>query len=71
MLINGVYGTGKSHLLVLLHLLTALPDAWTPFLQAHPTFRRYAKSIQEHQRLVVHFSLDEYGPQRRVEAGDR
>ncbi len=66
-LINGVYGTGKSHLLVLLHLLTALPDAWTPFLQAHPTFRRYAQRMQTHRRLVVHFSLDEYGPQRRVE----
>lgn len=67
-LINGVYGTGKSHLLVLLHLLSALPEAWPPFLQAHPTFRRYADGVREHRRLVVHFSLDEYGPQRRVEA---
>lgn len=66
-LVNGAYGTGKSHLLVLLHLLSTLPEAWNPFLDAHPTFRRYAKSIQEHRRLVVHFSLDEYGPQRRVE----
>ncbi len=66
-LVNGAYGTGKSHLLVLLHLLTVLPAAWTPFLQAHPTFRRYAKSVQEHHRLLVHFSLDEYGSQRRVE----
>ena len=66
-LINGIYGAGKSHLLVLLHLLTALPDAWAPFLQSHTTFHRYAKSIQEHRRLVVHFSLDEYSPQSRLE----
>jgi len=66
-LVNGVYGTGKSHLLVLLHLLSVLPEAWTSFLEAHPTFRRYEKSVKEHRRLIVHFSLDEYGPQCRIE----
>lgn len=66
-LINGLYGTGKSHLLVLLHLLTVLPAAWTPFLDAHPSFRRYASPLQAHRRLVAHFSLDAYRPQRALE----
>ncbi len=66
-LINGLYGTGKSHLLVLLHLLIARPEAWTPFVAAHPVFTRYATAMQAHRRLVVHFSLDEYGPQQPLE----
>ncbi|HEY3377723.1 MAG TPA: DUF6079 family protein [Armatimonadota bacterium] len=59
-LVHGLYGTGKSHLLVLLHLLLTLPDAWSPFLDAHPTFGRYGTAIRSHRRLLVHFSLDEY-----------
>ena len=66
-LINGLYGTGKSHLLVLLHLLAALPGAWEPFLSAHPTFRRYAEPMKGHRRLILHFSLDEYGPRTSLE----
>jgi len=61
-LVNGLYGAGKSHLLVLLHLLAAHHDAWTPFLDAHPAFRRYATALQGRRWLPVHFSLDEYGP---------
>ncbi|HEY3415670.1 MAG TPA: DUF6079 family protein [Armatimonadota bacterium] len=61
-LISGLYGTGKSHLLILLHLLTALPAAWTDFLEAHPTFQRYATPLQERRLLVAHFSLDAYSP---------
>jgi len=66
-LINGLYGTGKSHLLVLLHLLSALPPAWEPFLSAHPTFRRYAEPMKGHRRFMLHFSLDEYGPRTALE----
>jgi hypothetical protein len=66
-LINGLYGTGKSHLLVLLHLLAALPGAWEPFLDAHPAFRRYAEPMKGHRRLILHFSLDEYGPRTALE----
>jgi len=66
-LINGLYGTGKSHLLVLLHLLCALPTAWEPFLSAHPAFRRYAEPMKAHRRLILHFSLDEYGPRTALE----
>jgi len=66
-LINGLYGAGKSHLLVLLHLLAALPAAWEPFLSAHPAFRRYAEPLQGHRRLILHFSLDEYGPRIALE----
>jgi len=66
-LINGLYGTGKSHLLVLLHLLFALPAAWGPFLYAHPAFRRYAEPMKGHRRLILHFSLDEYGPRTALE----
>lgn len=66
-LINGLYGTGKSHLLVLLHLLAALPPAWEPFLSTHPTFRRYAEPMKGHRRLILHFSLDEYGPRTSLE----
>ncbi|MHB9130614.1 MAG: DUF6079 family protein [Armatimonadota bacterium] len=66
-LVNGLYGTGKSHLLVLLHLLTVLPAAWPAFLQAHPAFKRYETPMSNHRRLVIHFSLDEYGPQQSLE----
>jgi hypothetical protein len=66
-LVNGLYGTGKSHLLVLLHLLAALPAAWDPFLAAHPTFRRYATALQAKRPLVAHFALDEYGPRVPLE----
>lgn len=67
-LVHGLYGTGKSHLLVLLHLLLARAEAWAPFLDAHPTFRRYALAIQARKLLVVHGSLDEYGPRQSLEA---
>lgn len=66
-LINGLYGTGKSHFLVLLHLLAALPAAWTPFLDAHPEYRRYVLPMQAHRRVVLHFSLDEYSPRHALE----
>jgi hypothetical protein len=66
-LLNGLYGTGKSHLLILLHLLAARPEAWDAFLTAHPEFRRYAEPMGKTRRLVVHFALDEYGPKVPLE----
>lgn len=66
-LIHGLYGTGKSHLLVLLHLLSALPQSWDAFLSTHPLFRRYQHAIQQRRLLVVHFSLDEYAPRHSLE----
>ena len=61
-LVNGQYGTGKSHLLLLLHLLAALPSAWSPFLEAHRSFSRFAEPFGKRRWLLVHFSLDEYPP---------
>ncbi len=61
-LVNGLYGAGKSHLLVLLHLLTAREETWTPFLEAHPAFRRYASAVPHRRWLPVHFTLDDYRP---------
>ena len=66
-LVHGLYGAGKSHLLVVLHLLLALPDAWPAWLASHPIFQRFATPMQAHRRLVVHFSLDEYGPRVPLE----
>lgn len=62
LLIHGLYGTGKSHLLLVLHLLAALDASWEPFLDSHPTYRRYALAIQKRKFLLVHFSLDEFAP---------
>lgn len=67
-LVHGRYGTGKSHLLVLLHLLCALPEAWDAFLDTHPTFRRYATALQQHRRVLIHFTLEDYAPRHALEA---
>lgn len=53
---NGVFGSGKSHLLGLLALL-ADGAGWTPFLEAHPHLRPLQSMPA---RLVVHFSLDDW-----------
>ncbi len=66
-LLNGLYGTGKSHLLILLHLLAACPGAWPAFLVSHPELRRYTEPCSKHRRLTVHFALDEYGPRVPLE----
>lgn len=53
---NGVFGSGKSHLLGLLALL-ADGTGWNAFLESHPHLR----PLQEMPpRLVVHFSLDNW-----------
>ena len=62
LLIHGLYGTGKSHLQLVLHLLAALPPAWAPFLNTHPTYQRYTLPMQARRLLTVHFSLDAYAP---------
>ncbi|MHB9026533.1 MAG: DUF6079 family protein [Armatimonadota bacterium] len=67
-LITGLYGTGKSHLLILLHLLAAQPAAWADFLETHPTFQRYAQPLRERRLLVAHFSLDAYSPWTPLES---
>lgn len=66
-IVHGLYGAGKSHLLVLLHLLCALPEAWPVFQERNPEFNRYALAMRNHHRLVVHFSLDEYRPSMTLE----
>jgi len=68
LLAHGMYGVGKSHLLVLLHLLTALPLSWPTFIETHSIFGRYATAMQAHKRLVIHFSLEDYHPRAALEA---
>jgi len=55
--INGVYGSGKSHLL---GILTLLGDGLghADFLQAHPQFATQISTFPK--RFIVYFSLDEY-----------
>ncbi len=67
LLVNGRYGTGKSHLLVLTHLLAALPAAWGPFSVAYPSLARCAAPCQARRPLVVHLSLEEYGARISLE----
>lgn len=53
---NGVFGSGKSHLLGLLALL-ADGAGWEHFLRSHPHLRAMQPLPA---RLVVHFSLDDW-----------
>ncbi len=58
--IQGVYGTGKSHLLAVLTLLAACPGiAWPVFLEGHPEHEELASAFQR-RRLVAAIALDEY-----------
>lgn len=59
--INGVFGSGKSHLL---GILTLLGDGLghADFLQAHPQFAAQINSFPK--RFTVYFSLDEYDGSR-------
>jgi len=59
-LLQGVYGTGKSHLLSVLTLLCARPEeAWPAFLDTHPEHER-ARGGFKASRLVTAIPLDEY-----------
>jgi len=62
--LNGVYGSGKSHLLALLGLLGEFPAARECFVRTHPEYATYLHRIGEQRRLVVHFSLDDYSPKQ-------
>ena len=58
--VQGVYGTGKSHLLAALTLLSGHPEqAWPVFLETHPEYAEVAGSFGG-PRLVVAIALDEY-----------
>ncbi len=58
--LQGVYGTGKSHLLAALSLLTGHPRAaWPVFLEGHPDCEELARAFDT-RRLVVAIALDEY-----------
>ncbi len=57
---QGVYGSGKSHLLAVLALLSGHPSrAWPVFLHTHPEHQRASAGFSR-PRLVVAVALDEY-----------
>ena len=57
--VQGVYGTGKSHLLAALTLLCGHPEqAWPVFLETHPEYAEVAGSFVR-RRLVVAIELYE------------
>lgn len=59
--LNGVYGSGKSHLLGLLALLCdGMGHEY--FLETHPQYSSLLSSFEK--CFVVHFSLDEYDAER-------
>ncbi|MCS6862394.1 MAG: DUF6079 family protein, partial [Abditibacteriales bacterium] len=62
--LNGVYGSGKSHLLTLVSLLCEFPAARESFLRTHPEYAPYLQRIGAQRRLVAHFSLDDYSPKQ-------
>lgn len=63
--LNGVFGSGKSHLLGLLSLLCD-GIGHHAFAQTHPHLAPLLKRFAP--RLVVHFSLDEYDASHALEA---
>ncbi len=59
-LISGVYGSGKSHLLAAVMLLSGHPrESWPHFLSSHPGYDRVAARFGG-PRLVVAIPLDGY-----------
>lgn len=60
--INGVYGSGKSHLLALLAFVAEFPAARTSFLRAHEEFTREVEALAGRRTLVVYLSLEDYAP---------
>lgn len=60
-LVNGVFGTGKSHLLAVLQLLSTYDFCWDLFLNAHPDYAPLRPQGPPTRRLLpVAFSLDAY-----------
>jgi hypothetical protein len=66
-LINGLYGTGKSHLLALLHILASNESAWTGFTETNPLFERFTRKMIDKRILPIFFSLDDYPPAMTLE----
>ncbi|MEI6520744.1 MAG: DUF6079 family protein [bacterium] len=66
-LINGLYGTGKSHLLALLDILASNESAWMGFTEINPLFERFTKKMIDKRILPVFFSLDDYPPAMTLE----
>lgn len=59
-LVQGVYGSGKSHLLAVTALLCGHPNsAWPVFLRTHPEYQRASAGFSR-PRLVAAIPLDEY-----------
>jgi hypothetical protein len=57
--LQGVYGTGKSHLLAVATLLCGHPRAaWPTFLATHPQYAQFPDRFRP--RLVAAVALDEY-----------
>ncbi len=60
-LINGVFGSGKSHLLAVLLMLCRSEQAWNSFLRSHPEYASRTQHFPPYSKwLAVSFSLDAY-----------
>jgi len=60
-LISGAYGSGKSHMLAALSLLTEHPPAWDHFLRGHPWMRTFARAFGPARKLIaIEIPLDNY-----------
>ncbi|MCA1596418.1 MAG: DUF6079 family protein, partial [Chloroflexi bacterium] len=57
-LINGLHGSGKSHLLCVLALLSAVPEAWTSFIGSHPEYEALSHRFRSGPILAVTVSLE-------------
>ncbi|MFB3882460.1 MAG: DUF6079 family protein [Armatimonadota bacterium] len=58
--LQGVYGSGKSHLLAVIALLCEHPGAaWPAFVTTHPQYEAVAERFAR-KRLVAAIALDEY-----------
>ncbi len=61
-LLNGVYGTGKSHLMAVLGLLAEFPEARTRFATRNPTWMPLLHSLSDRRFFTTYISLDEFDP---------
>ncbi len=65
--VNGVFGSGKSHLLALLGLLAESNPARVAFLAAHDEFTGAVGALAARKPLVVTLSLEEFAPTHALE----
>lgn len=61
-LLSGVYGTGKSHLLAFLGLLSEFPDARQHFARRYPQWAPLLQPLEERPFFAAYISLDEFDP---------